>query len=300
MEDKPGPAEQDPILLVKHAEASMQAAMLDKAVAEGKFEIASDVLHDIGNAVVGFGAYLTRIRNSQEKNNLVNLQNLAHFLKTQETPLSAALGQVKSGALVSMVDGILESQSAVHDEIRKSISEQLMLITHIQEILSIQRQYVTGQGAQDRKVTNLRSIVNDCVSMLTASMDKRAILVSLSIEVASPEIQGDRTRLMQVVLNILKNSIEAIPLDAVEKTISIRLTAKDGWLTVEIKDSGSGFDETTGRRLFERGFTTKTSGTGLGLHNCQAILESHGGSVAIASKGVGRGALTTISCKSAS
>jgi signal transduction histidine kinase len=178
--------------------------------------------------------------------------------------------------------------------VQQSIKEQLKLITHVQEILSMQRQYVTGREAQDKKATNLRSVVGDCIAMLSASLEKRAILVLQDMHVETPVIFGDRTRLMQVMLNILKNSIEAIALDSPTKTISIRLARTDVALVVEIQDSGDGFDEASAGRLFERGFTTKTSGTGLGLQNCRAILRDHGGSITINSEGVGKGALTTI------
>ncbi len=294
MENQSVPSEQPWKALLKTAEESLQAAMLDKSVAQGKFEIASDVLHDIGNAVVGFGSYLTRIRRCLEQDNLQNLQNLAGFFAAQQPAMAAAIGEAKSGAVVSMLHSIAEAQKASHEEIHKSITEQLNLITHVQEILNIQRQYVTGHESQEKKATNLRSIIQDCISMQLASIDKRSILVKLDIPAETPVIMGDRTKLMQVMLNILKNSIEAIPVQAAEKTISIRLHLQEGSLRLEVQDSGAGFDEATSQRLFERGFTTKSSGTGLGLSNCRAIIESHGGTISITSKGPGKGAITII------
>src|SRR5260221_13322521 len=56
---------------------------LEKAVAQQKFEIAANVLHDIGNAVVGFGSYLTRIKRTLAENDPSNLQNLTAFFQTQ-------------------------------------------------------------------------------------------------------------------------------------------------------------------------------------------------------------------------
>jgi len=294
MENQPVPSEQHLKALVKDAQDSLHAAMLDKAVAQGKFEIASDVLHDIGNAVVGFGSYLTRIRRSLEQDNLQNLQNLAAFFVTQQTAMATIIGEAKSGAVVSMMKSIAESQKVSHEEIHKSMTEQLNLITHVQEILNIQRQYVTGHESHEKKATNLRSIVNDCISMLLASIDKRNIRVALDIPAEAPVILGDRTKLMQVMLNILKNSIEAIPIQATEKTISVRLHTEASSLILEIRDNGNGFDKATAGRLFERGFTTKSSGTGLGLNNCKAIVESHGGTIYMSSEGPGKGAITMI------
>jgi signal transduction histidine kinase len=95
----------------------------------------------------------------------------------------------------------------------------------------------------------------------------------------------------------LKNSIEAIDVNAEEKRISISAKTKDNSVLIQVKDTGHGFDEETGKKLFVRGFTTKASGTGLGLNNCRIIIESHEGTIAITSEGFGKGALTTIEFK---
>jgi signal transduction histidine kinase len=278
-------------------EHTMQQAMIEKAVAQGKFEIASDILHDIGNALVGFGSYLNRIKHSIEQDDPKNLVSLSAFLTAQQASLGTVIGEAKAGAVISMLGSIVESQQSSREEIQKSIVEQLNIITHIQEILNIQRQYNSGLEAKEIKPVNLRSIINDCLSMLFASIDKRGIIVTIANMSESPIVYGDRTRLMQVVMNIIKNSVEAVDTNAMAKTISISLHSGDGLIILEVKDSGNGFDEATAVQLFERGFTTNSSGTGLGLHSSMAIVESHAGNMSITSEGPGKGALTTIKFK---
>ncbi|MEP7377228.1 MAG: HAMP domain-containing sensor histidine kinase [Chitinophagaceae bacterium] len=275
----------------------LQQAILDRAIVLGKYEIASNVLHDIGNAVVGFSAYLNRIKHSLELDNSENLQNLVGFFETQQSAISAAIGDVKADAVIKILSGIVQTQKNNQADISKSIKEQQNIITHIQEILNIQRQYVSGNGTNERNPIHLDIIINDCMSMLFASLNKRNITVSQDIPGDLPLINGDRTKLMQVILNILKNSIEAIDVYAVEKSISITIASGPGLLTLRIQDSGKGFDEATGKKLFTRGFTTKSSGTGLGLSSCRAIIESYDGTIDIASCGPGKGAVTTIEFK---
>jgi signal transduction histidine kinase len=275
----------------------LRQAILEKAVVQGKFEIASNVLHDIGNAVVGFSSYLTRIKHSLEQDNAENLKNLVSFFETQESALSGAIGEAKAGAVVKILSGIAQTQKSNQADISNSITEQQHIITHIQEILNIQRQYVSGNATHDKRPTHLGSILKDCMSMLFASLNKRTITISQNIPDELPIIKGDRTKLMQVILNVLKNSIEAIDFYAIDKVISIDVTNDNDSLTLKIQDSGKGFDEETGKKLFTRGFTTKSSGTGLGLEHCRAILESHGSSIQITSEGPGKGAITTIKLK---
>jgi signal transduction histidine kinase len=278
-------------------EEALKLAQQDKAVAQGKYEIASEVIHDMGNAVVGFGGYLTRINRLLEQYNEGNLQKVAAFLKQQQDPISTAIGIPKATALVDMIEAISRSLSDSHQELRKSVNDQLQLITHIQDILNIQRQYISGHESQERKPVNLKDIINDCRSMVFANLEKKGIELRLSLPTAHVEIKGDRTKLMQVLLNILKNSIEAIDMDAQEKSIQINLSETEDSARLTIADSGKGFDQQTAKHLFDRGYTTKSTGTGLGLYNCKTIIESHAGNIHIESDGVGRGSKTTILIK---
>ncbi len=130
--------------------------------------------------------------------------------------------------------------------------------------------------------------------MLYGTFDTKAIQFNLTVRPGDYVIKGDHTKLMQVLLNILKNSIEAIDIDAAEKKISITMQRKDKQIELMIADTGQGFDAETGSRLFERGFTTKKAGTGLGLYNCRSIIESHAGSFELNSPGLGLGATVMI------
>lgn len=268
---------------------------LEKAIAQGKFEIASEVLHDIGNALVGFGSHLNRINRVLERGNLDPIKNVALFLKSQYEAISGAIGNDKAAALLKITEGFLKAQSDNQTEIGSAISELIHIISHIQEILSIQRQLVRGHGGtHERKPVNLVSIIEDCRSMLFASFEKRGVQFKADIKPGNYVIKGDHTKLMQVFLNIIKNSLEAMPMDRPERKIQISLESVDEKITLKITDNGDGFDEATRQRMFARGFTTKQSGTGLGLYNCRSIIESHVGSLEITSEGPGLGATSTI------
>jgi two-component system sensor histidine kinase/response regulator len=275
-------------------EEKKHAADLETAVAQGKFEIASGVMHDIGNAVVGFGSHLTRIKRTSDQSNQENLQRLTEFFVSNKQAMAASMGDNKAEAVIKILHGIMQTEKNNQEEVRQALTEQQHIISHIQEILHIQRQYVAGRESQERKPVNLKDVVNDCLSMLSASADKLKITVATDIPMNSPVIKGDRTKLMQVVLNVLKNSMESIDFYAPEKNINLSIRSSQEQLILQIKDSGKGFDETTADKLFARGFTTKSTGSGIGLYNCKAIIESHQGTIQMSSEGPGKGALTTI------
>jgi nitrogen fixation/metabolism regulation signal transduction histidine kinase len=90
---------------------------------------------------------------------------------------------------------------------------------------------------------------------------------------------------MQVLLNILRNSIDAIDINSPEKNISGNAFTNEDQLVLQIKDNGKGFDEHTANQFFSKEFTTKPSHSGMGLYNSKAIPESHAGIIAITSDG---------------
>jgi signal transduction histidine kinase len=275
-------------------EQALKKAEQDKAVAQGKYEIASEVLHDIGNAVVGFGTYLTRLARLLEGNNSSKLDNIAQFLSQQRSGLIGAIGEAKADALVTMLAGISKTGSEQQTEMKHAVSEQLRIIRHIQDILSIQRQYVVGHESQERKPVNLNEILLDCRAMININITKKDISVSMNTSAPKIEVKGDRTKLMQVVLNVLKNSIEAIDESAAVKQISITLSEETDKVRLTISDTGKGISRDVQQRLFTRGFTTRQDGTGLGLYNCRSIVESHAGTISILSEGEGKGSSTII------
>jgi len=187
-----------------------------------------------------------------------------------------------------------KTQKANQEEINRSILEQQNIITTIQEILNIQRQYIAGHESQERKPVNMQDIINDSIAMISESLDTFGIRVSTNADRSLPLIKGDRTKLMQALLSILRNSMEAMDVTAAAKSIQVGLFMNAGKLTVQVKDSGNGFDEANAGDFFCKGFTTKASASGLGLYNCQKIVESHKGVINISSDGIGKGAVTTM------
>jgi PAS domain S-box-containing protein len=272
------------ITKLKKLEKEQHEAQLDKAVAQGKFEIASGVMHDIGNAVVGFGSHLTRVKRLQEKDNSESLQQLSRFFEEQRAALGSAIGENKADAVIKMLDGISQSQKNNQQEISKSIADQLTIIANIEEILNIQRQYISGHESKERKPANLKNIINDSLSMLYSSVDKLSVNVSLNIADDLPLIKGDHTKLMQLMLNVLKNSIDAVEGNPAEKTIAINAYTDANKLVLQVKDNSNGI-------------TTKSPDSTQTLNNCRAIVESHEGTIDITNEGPGKGTLTTIGFK---
>ena len=104
----------------------------------------------------------------------------------------------------------------------------------------------------------------------------------------------DRTQLIRVVTNLVKNGIQAMPQDKVDPKICVRVFTKDDFVNITVEDNGSGISEDTKSKIFEPKFTTKTSGMGLGLAMVKNIVETYNGSITFTSE-IEKGTTFTVS-----
>jgi signal transduction histidine kinase len=103
----------------------------------------------------------------------------------------------------------------------------------------------------------------------------------------------DRTQLIRVVTNLVKNGIQAIPEDSENPKIEVHVFSKNDTVNITVEDNGSGITEDNKTKIFEPKFTTKTSGMGLGLAMVKNIVETYNGSITFTSQ-LGKGTIFTV------
>jgi signal transduction histidine kinase len=119
-------------------------------------------------------------------------------------------------------------------------------------------------------------VVTTVVRLLDWKARRNAVTVQTRFAENSPQAHGDRIQLEQVVFNLLQNAIEAVTSQPDgQRTVEIETTIASRMLTVRVRDTGLGVIDT--ERIFERFYTTKPEGMGLGLAISRSIAESHGG-----------------------
>jgi signal transduction histidine kinase len=133
------------------------------------------------------------------------------------------------------------------------------------------------------KLCSLTKILNEICEFVEPELEEHNIKLVKNFK-KIPKLEIDSNLFKQVLLNIIKNAINATSEGSI--TIETRLSGDD--VKLFIRDTGSGMDEKTQSKIFEPYFTTKATGTGLGLTVCYKVIKEHRGDISVSSK-VGKG-----------
>ncbi len=136
----------------------------------------------------------------------------------------------------------------------------------------------------------VQDVIDKNIAFLEAQINDQGYVIKKNYQNSVPEIMADSTMLYQSFLNVLINSMQAMPDGG---RILIEVSAGDHLVTVHFDDEGQGIPHENLEKIWDPFFTTKEMGTGLGLGIVKNIIESHGGSIQIMNRPV-RGARVTI------
>jgi PAS domain S-box-containing protein len=143
---------------------------------------------------------------------------------------------------------------------------------------------------------NLNGLIREVLSVVETELQSHHIAVRSTLDETIPEVLADRVQLQQVILNLIKNAVEAMSaVDPNSRRLHIKTELDESQnIVATVQDSGPGIDPQNIKRIFDRFFTTKSQGMGMGLAICRSIIEAHDGRL-WAEAGVHRGSLFRIS-----
>lgn len=231
---------------------------------------------------------------------MIIVRDITERKKTEEllnkSDTLAAIGQLAAGVAhevrnpLTVIKGFIQLFQINKEDQEKYFDLMLSEIERIeailQEFLSIAK---TDEISTEKK--NIYQIFKNVVSL----MNTKAIMTNIQVELYTDSkdliIECSENQLKQVFINILQNSIEAMP-DGGEISIHIKEIGKDG-IIISVIDKGIGIPEERIKRLGEPFYSTKEKGTGIGLMLSYKIIESHQGNISIMSE-VGIGTTVTI------
>jgi PAS domain S-box-containing protein len=131
------------------------------------------------------------------------------------------------------------------------------------------------QSVDSRRDTALRSVIAEVCELMAEEAARRRVRMNIEIQNDLPSLTLDRVQIQQVLINLVRNGMEAMEAGTADRILGIRVRQKEGTVQTEVSDRGPGIEFPA--RIFEPFFTTKQSGMGMGLAICRSIIESHGG-----------------------
>jgi C4-dicarboxylate-specific signal transduction histidine kinase len=177
------------------------------------------------------------------------------------------------------------------DEVRELTARTAAEVQRAADIIHrIRAMAVRSAPEQVRMAIN--PVIEEAMVFLRHELQRNTVSVSLHLEDHLPEILGDRVQLQQVIVNLAVNAIQAMnntEITARQLLISSSLIA-DNWVGITVEDTGPGIASESLDRVFERFFTTKSAGMGIGLPICRTIIEAHRGRIHVANRSDSSGA----------
>ena len=274
-----------------------QSELVTTARQAGMAEIATNVLHNVGNVLnsVNVSAELIagRIRESKARSlaDAVQLMNehaadLGKFLTLDEK------GRRLPGYLNKLASVLATEQQAITAELT-SLTKS---IDHIKDVVAMQQSYAVTTRIIDP--VQVRELVEDALRMNQESMAQRQIAVVKEFADVPPVLL-DKHSMLQILVNLIANARQA--LDSVTDRprrmmlgVDVAGVDPDRRLLVRVADNGEGIAAENLSRLFVHGFTTRQNGHGFGLHSCALAAKNMRGKLMAHSDGPGKGAMFTL------
>lgn len=258
----------------------------------GMAEVATGVLHNVGNVLNSVNVSANVVSEKIRRSKTSNLDRVCRLLNANKDNLSAFLTENEKGrqipTFLEKLAGVLRDE---RDALLKELSEMRKNVDHIGEIIATQQGYAKVGGTIELIAPT--ELIDQALNMEDSSLSRHDVDVVKQIE-ATPPIFVVKNKLLQVLVNLIRNSKQAM-LEASPKKLYItaRQLNEDG-VEISVRDTGKGISKENLETIFAHGFTTKKDGHGFGLHSSALAVTEMGGSISAESEGLGKGAMFVV------
>ena len=264
--------------------------LLDASRLAGMAEVASNVLHNVGNVLTSVNVSASLVAECVKDAKVAGLGRAAALLKEREADLTAFLttderGRKLPAYLVQLAEQLQGNQRLALKELG-SLRDN---IDHIKETVAMQQSYAKLCGVAE--TVAVAALVEDSLRMNAAALARHGVAVRREIDDDVPLISVDKHKILQILVNLIRNAKYACDeSDRPDKLVTIRVQAHERTVRICVIDNGVGIHPDNMGRLFRHGFTTRKTGHGFGLHSGALAAKELGGSLTAHSEGPGCGA----------
>ncbi len=266
------------------------ASLVDSSRYAGMAEVATGVLHNVGNVLnsvnISGSVISERLRNSKS----IELGKVAGLLTLQAADFAGFVARDPRGPHIpELISRVAEALRAEHADLLEEVDSITRNIGHIKEIVSMQQGFAKGEGLVEPLA--VQTLVDDAIKINAIAFARHHIAVVQAYEEV-PKVLADKHLVLQILVNLLRNAKQAIESSGrEERRIVVKIQGNGGeFVKVAVQDSGSGIAPENLTRIFSHGFTTKKTGHGFGLHSAALAATGMGGALSAHSDGPGTGA----------
>jgi PAS domain S-box-containing protein len=281
----------------KRAEANLKAAqekLLETAREVGMAEVATGVLHNVGNVLNSVSVTAESVQKRVRNSKISYLSDVVGLFEEHANELGTFMSNEERGKKIPAFLANL-SKELIDEQCRclEALEELTKHVQHVGDIIQLQQSHSKTKGMVEP--TSIEEIVEDTLKINAEMITRNSVEVRREIP-NLPTILLDRHKVLQILTNLISNAIYALSKSENEKkilTIQVSEQNKER-LRVEVSDNGIGIPEENLTRIFEHGFTTKKKGHGFGLHSTALAANELNGSIKVHSDGPGKGAVFTV------
>jgi len=277
----------------EHRERGLQEQLRDASRNAGMAEVATNVLHNIGNVLnsVNVSASLIVDRLSAPRGDA--LGRVSGLLQQHRSDLATFLSSDDRGR--QLPEYLLQLSKHLQLEQQETVGELQLLrknIDHIKDIVTMQQRYAKLAGVAE--TVDITTLVEDSLRLNAGTAERCQVTYEREVGDVSP-IVVDKHKVLQILVNLVRNAKQAC--EAAGRAagrILVRVGKVSGGISISVSDDGVGIAPEHMNRIFNHGFTTKKNGHGFGLHGGALAARELGGRLRVASDGAGRGATFTL------
>lgn len=269
----------------------MHESLIETAHQAGMSEVASYVLHNIGNAFVSVNTSVTRINTIMDRSRLKNLEMVLELFEKNRDDLARFLAHDPQGkAAVDLCRKICEAHQKERQNVQDESLKLLEAVDQVDLILRAQEQYVQEKPVVEQ--FDVSALIEDVLYLEASSLEAEKIRVDKGFDEGGKlTVRGQRYKLMSVLINLLRNATYAmrnVPKEA--RKLLIVVSQSEGEVKLSIQDSGEGIPDEIMEEIFHFGFSTWEGHYGFGLHLSANQVIELGGKLIVESPGIGQGA----------
>jgi signal transduction histidine kinase len=270
-----------------------QAQLVDTARMVGMAEVATNVLHDVGNALTSVVVDTGLMRQTVASSRLGRMKQLAALLEEHREDLVTFLTQDPRGSqLVDYLSGLALELSHEQGELLRTLEDLNKNVNKVRSIVQMQQTYATSTLLTEE--CELGELLEDALRLQQGTLRKTDVHVTREVS-PLPRVKVDRYKVLQILLNLLSNAchaLEGVPPE--DRHVLVRLEPRGDWACIQVVDNGVGIAPELRARLFSQGFTTRKDGHGIGLHSSALAAQLLGGKLTLESDGLDKGATATL------